>query len=218
MFCLLRYQHAPLTISIVLFIPISLIWRVRIRPVQKLALAFSLCLTALVVVVTVIQVSGLEYEGKLDAVWGIYWIIIEAECGLILTAATAVRAFIVSRSTERRPRLSSEDKWYTRSKRLFRRTFSLWTWRTKTIPDSSGTHSEGTPDLKVELPRIPQATITGIRSIIGGIGKNSLGASQLMQSQIMEEHEDGWPLFGKSQEHPRDNMEHGIASIFERVR
>ena len=50
----------------VLYIPFQLIWKVKVRPIQKFALACSLCLTIVVVLFTIIRASGLEWKMNLD--------------------------------------------------------------------------------------------------------------------------------------------------------
>ncbi|TGO52384.1 hypothetical protein BCON_0142g00100 [Botryotinia convoluta] len=57
-------------VSQVLTIAVCLIWPVKIKWTQKIMLAMSLCLTIVLIVVTIIRVSGLQFHGKVDQVWG----------------------------------------------------------------------------------------------------------------------------------------------------
>jgi hypothetical protein len=81
-----------------LLIPIRIIWKVRIRRRQKLALSCSLCLTIIMIVVTVMRLVGLRRGRVLDVLWEIYWQFVAAEVGLILTAAAALRTLFVVRA------------------------------------------------------------------------------------------------------------------------
>ncbi|KAF2233027.1 hypothetical protein EV356DRAFT_449217, partial [Viridothelium virens] len=81
----------------ILIIPAYLIWRIRIRWTQKVALACSLCLTIVTIVFTVVRAVGMQYHGKLDAIWVNFWQLTAAEVGIILTAITAFRVLFVAR-------------------------------------------------------------------------------------------------------------------------
>lgn len=55
-----------------------------------------LCLTVVVIAVTIIRVSGTLLDDTIDTVWGTYWLILSAEVGIIMTAMISFRAFLVS--------------------------------------------------------------------------------------------------------------------------
>ena len=68
------------------------------------------------------------------------------------------------------------------------------------------------------LPQIPRGTMTGVRTFINGRGKTVARASQMMQSQMMEEEEDSMPLAGVGGKHERSiSVQHDITSKSERV-
>ncbi|MCJ1387790.1 hypothetical protein MMC18_000633 [Xylographa bjoerkii] len=201
-----------------LYIPCRLIWKIRIRLSQKLALAGSLCLTVILVIVTIVRVSGLRLDGKVDSVWETYWIIIGAEVGLILTASTAFRMLFVHNNERLQQSPRGGWQWYTRSKRLLRRTFTPRTWRTKSTGGSSDRSSgERNYNDVADLPPIPRGTMTGVRTFINGRGKTVARASQLMQSQMMEEEEDAVPLAGVEKHGRSISVQHDITSKSERV-
>ncbi|MCJ1384837.1 hypothetical protein MMC17_007955 [Xylographa soralifera] len=204
---------------LILYIPCRLIWKIRIRLSQKLALAGSLCLTVILVIVTIVRVSGLRLDGKIDSVWETYWIIIGAEVGLILAACTAFRMLFVHNNEKLQQSPRGGWQWYTKSKRLLRRTFTPRTWRTKSTGGSSDRSSgEQNHANMADLPQIPHGTMTGVRTFINGRGKTVARASQMMQSQTMEEEEDSMPLAGVGGKHGRSiSVQHDITSMSERV-
>lgn len=63
---------------------------------QKLVLACSLCLTIVLVALSITRVAGIEYKNFVDSVWETYWQSMSAELGVFLAAASAFRGFFVS--------------------------------------------------------------------------------------------------------------------------
>jgi hypothetical protein len=71
----------------------------KVRRRQKVALACSLCLTFVIIALTIVRASRLRHwSGVPDPTWAAYWCFIPALMGLILTSATALRALFVSRA------------------------------------------------------------------------------------------------------------------------
>lgn len=93
------YQRSHADRYEVLYIPVHLIWKVKIRLLSKIALSCSLCLTIVVIIFTVIRASGLEWRDRLDVVWGVYFHVMAAEVGLILVCMTAFRTLFISQSS-----------------------------------------------------------------------------------------------------------------------
>ena len=94
----------------VVCIPVYLIWTIQTRWTQKIALTCSLCLTSVMIIVTIIRVSGIQYHGKINAAWEILWQILAAEISLILTAVSSFRALFVVRAKERNRRSYDEPR------------------------------------------------------------------------------------------------------------
>ncbi|KAH7418055.1 hypothetical protein BKA64DRAFT_716848 [Cadophora sp. MPI-SDFR-AT-0126] len=86
---------------LILAIPVRLLWQIRVRLSQKIAISSSLCLTIVIIAVTIIRASGIRHGNSIDSVWETYWQVISAEVGLIMTSATAFRTFFVARSAAR---------------------------------------------------------------------------------------------------------------------
>lgn len=77
-------------------IPVGLIWKIRVDWTQKLALGSSLCLTFVLVALSITRVAGLKYHKEVDLIWETYWQSMSAELGVFLAAASAFRTFFVS--------------------------------------------------------------------------------------------------------------------------
>ncbi|KAJ6006251.1 hypothetical protein N7451_004195 [Penicillium sp. IBT 35674x] len=98
---LVRYSAAQISLDIVgdlliLVIPVGLIWEIRVDWTQKLALGSSLCLTFVLVALSITRVAGLKYHKEVDLIWETYWQSMSAELGVFLAAASAFRTFFVS--------------------------------------------------------------------------------------------------------------------------
>ena len=185
----------------VIAMPISLIYRVRIRWQQKIGLTATLCLTIIMIVTTTIRVSGVkDSEGALDSLWEDFWNIVSSEVGIIMTAATAFRALFVSRDAATRERSPSMK--FAIPKFLLPSTWQqllhegkhyLFSWRitrsSSRVKSSPREDSDpGNERTAWHLPSIPRAHMTGVRTFIRGQGRRSaiLNASQIMQTQIDE--------------------------------
>jgi hypothetical protein len=203
-----------------LYIPIQIICRIRVKWTQKIALAFSLCLTIVVVIVTIIRAAGMHHGEAFDYAWVIYWQIISAEVGLVMTSATAFRAFFVARGGNSNSHSdggrssqsgSEQHRWSGKTKQFFRRLSTATMWQSRHMSPPAGKDQEGEGELK-QLPPIHRGTMTGVRTFINSRGRTSTGASRMMQSTVSEEGDDSSPMSAKIQ------VQHEISSKSERVR
>jgi hypothetical protein len=181
---------------------------------QKIALALSLCLTIVVVIVTIIRGAGMHHGSAFDYAWVLYWQIISAEVGLLMTSATAFRAGnSISPSGGGRDSQSNLNgkTWTSKTKQL------LYRLSTQKMRQSMHTSAptigvqEGDSELK-QLPPVHHGTITGVRTFINSRGRTSTGASRVMESRVSEEGDDSFPMSAKIQ------VQHEISSKSERVR
>jgi hypothetical protein len=156
------------------------------------------------IVITIIRVSGILLDDEVDAVWGIYWLILSAEVGITMTAMIAFRAIFVARSEQVVQSAGGRMDWYSRSKRLLRQKISPSSWRSKSTQQSSGpyeAHRNNRPVPMNAFPTIPRAHMTGVRTFIDGRGK-SMNASHTMQSQVTARDDEMWPLHKLDQDRP----------------
>lgn len=131
--------------SKVLTIPIWLLWRVRLKPSQKVGLGTFLCLNICMVLMTIMRVSGLRYRGGYDNIWVFLWQQIEACTAVTMLSLTAFRSFFV----ESRPGPNKAHPWVPSTKRLLARR-KKFQFRNQCLDDVN----------------IPSATITGLSRVL----------------------------------------------------
>lgn len=177
----------------VLFIPIRLIWRIKVRWTQKLALSVSLCLTILTIMCTITRVSRIR-TGRtiksIDSIWETYWQFIAANLALIMTAATAFRTFFIAKSKDRGAQVpkSGYSSWYIKGRRLLRSALIPRSWQSRRSKDQYSSGDISHADVPVVFAaRIPHGTMTGIRTFIHSAGRKKSEKSQVMHSMVEEE-------------------------------
>jgi hypothetical protein len=169
----------------VLYIPVHLIWRIKVRWTQKFLLAISLCLTVFVIAVTLVRASGLRAGSNIDSVWKVYWSFIAAEVGLIMAAATAFRSIFVARASERaQAEHNKEWEWHYQKKRLLRRVLPFTAKGSTTLP-SFNTKRVG---------RIPRGTMTGLKTFFSRFDRATNVTGQPTANTAVGNDELGWPL------------------------
>lgn len=142
------YFHHILTINAVLIIPISIIWRVRIKTRQKIGIAAFLCLSICMIVIAVIRVSGVHYESKFDITWIGLWQQVQSCVAVVMLSLTAIRSIYVSNTSNRgRP---NKGQWVPSTRRFFGRNKKS-TFNHELVNDIA----------------IPSATITGMSQFMG---------------------------------------------------
>ena len=139
---------------------------------QKLTLACSLCLTAIVIIFTVTRAFGLEWQDKLDVIWEVYFQIVAAEIGLILVAMTAFRALFVSRAARNQHSPHGDPSSWTKSLSVLRKLLNPRRWMLRYSKDMTEGHTHRAVEngFGERLPSIPGATITGINTFINQQG------------------------------------------------
>ena len=154
-----------------------------------------------------------------DYAWVIYWQTISAEVGLVMTSATAFRAFFVtcggnSNSHGGGGRSSKSNvggrRWASKTKQLLH-LFSTQKMRQSRHTSATAIGDQKDSELK-QLPPIYRGTITGVRTFINSRGRTSTFASRVMQSRVSEEGDDSSLMSAKIQ------VQHEISSQPERVR
>ncbi|MCJ1349761.1 hypothetical protein MMC31_008002 [Peltigera leucophlebia] len=196
---------------LILYIPVKLIWNIQVKRSQKVALAFSLCLTFFMVLVTIARISGNLMGGLVDIEWEFFFIIIAGEIGVILTALTAFRTLFVSRhkgdnrGARKLPELRTQP--HSRSGYLLKLLVTPSLWRSKMRAQSvSGGYAANEYDHSPSgnLPDIPRAHVTGVRTFIDRCGRGT-NTSHIMESQAIKEEKETWPLH-KNNHNPVDQV------------
>ena len=73
-------------------------------------LTCSLCLTFVLVALSITRVAGLVYHGAVDMIWEVYWQSLSTELGVFLAAASTFRSFFVAQRQKKSPP-SSFNRW-----------------------------------------------------------------------------------------------------------
>ncbi|KAF6225196.1 hypothetical protein HO133_010393 [Letharia lupina] len=152
---------------LVLSLPVSILWKVRISVRQKIGLAFSLCLSCVMVVVTIVRVAGMRQRGSgsVDIVWLAFWQQQECSIAVLMCSVSAFRSlFVPSPARTPIPRQQRDSPSEKRRRFPHRRP----------DPDLYDTHETN------GLPQIPSAKLAGIATEIRG-GRQSEETASLDQ-------------------------------------
>ena len=103
--------------GVVLAIPVWLLWRVRIKPSQKLGLGAFLCLSIGMILMAITRLCGLHYRGSFDNIWNFLWQQIEACIAVTMLSLTAFRSIFV----EAKPGSDKVSPWLPSTARLLAR-------------------------------------------------------------------------------------------------
>ncbi|PYI27955.1 hypothetical protein BP00DRAFT_352198 [Aspergillus indologenus CBS 114.80] len=100
---------------LILVIPIHVIWKVRVRWPQKVLLTCSLCLTVIMIALSIVRVCGLVAGEMVDTIWETYWQFLSAEVGVFLAAAVSFRSLFVAHQKSYAPAHYSVKKFLQQS-------------------------------------------------------------------------------------------------------
>ena len=142
-----------LTDILVVSFPVALLWRVRITLRQKVGLAMSLCLSLAMVITAITRISGINLDGgAVDIVWLAFWQQQECSIAVIMVSVSAFRSFfVVSASNNASPKKPKSSTY----------------WRNRLLQKRSASSNDSEKGVN-ELPQIPSATMTGMRTVIQG--------------------------------------------------
>ena len=149
-----------------------------------------------VIVCTIVRITGLSYHKRVDVVWETFWQYVSASIGLTMTSVPAFRGLFISYRVDHRQQEESEFRslWllYDKIKQAFRRTLNLQSWRTR-IWCSRDNEDAAKLDSchNIELGKIERGTITGLRTFIHHFQlKPAATPSQVMNSQTEVDLDD----------------------------
>lgn len=143
---LLRYAND----AEVLFIPVSLLWRVQMKTRQKLGLGAFLCLSIFMCITAAIRVSVLHYQRAFDETWLLLWQQVEACVAVTMISLTAFRSVLVGHGSKHRVK-NQASPWQASTASILRNRKKLWS-----------------KDRELANVTIPSATLTGMRTAIKG--------------------------------------------------
>lgn len=151
---------------IVISIPLVLLWKVKIKRQQKIFVGIFLCLSICMIIIAIVRVSGLHKNHNIDPVWTVFWHQVEAAVAIITVSITAFRSLLGIKALKSRERKIRERSWFSHHQRKLRARYF-----------QKSTQDEPTLG---QLPSIPAATLTGIRTFINDNGVGILGNSEPM--------------------------------------
>lgn len=145
----------------VVSIPIIILRRSKIKTGQKIALGSFLCLSLVMAIIAIIRVSRIHSVAGIDMVWEFFWQTMEGCVAVLMASITAFRTVFASHGT----RESGEKRWvpsYTWIQRARERK-----WKNKNNADGD------------QLPSIPRALMTGMRTFIRKHDRTAGGTTNL---------------------------------------
>ena len=166
-----------LTDIFVVSFPVVLLWKVRINLRQKIGLGISLCLSFMMVIIAIIRIAGIRLEnGTVDIVWLASLEQQECSIAVIMVSVSAFRSLFVANTTT-----NPSPKPYK----------SPPHWR-KRFLQKEGVSTEDSWETGAQLPEIPSATLTGMRTIIedARISRVSLSGNEYQASASVPR--DSW--------------------------
>ncbi len=91
-----------LTDSLLITIPILLLWNVQISIRRKLILGGILCLSVFMIIIAIVRIStGRNAKGQVDTAWVIFWLQAEACVALMVVSVSAFRALFMAQKASR---------------------------------------------------------------------------------------------------------------------
>jgi len=154
----------------VITIPIIILRRARIQLKQKIALGIFLCLSVVMIGLALTRMSKIILPtvgsgAAVDNWWQFFWQFIEASVAVLMASLTAVRNLFVATSGRRSDNKGGGGNRPRSDPVSFRMRLRM---RHRRLDSSEGStnEKEGWEGDNLKLPRIPRATITGLRSYI----------------------------------------------------
>ncbi|KAL8970734.1 MAG: hypothetical protein Q9183_001383, partial [Haloplaca sp. 2 TL-2023] len=164
---------------LIIIIPIRLLWSVKIKLGQKIVLGLFLSLNLFMMVVASIRISGLDFRGKIDIVWLFLWQQIEASVAVAMISLTAFRSVFVASNSNRARKKAAKQPWYSSTVAALKR---------------KGEKQSTKQRANLEMPTLPSASMTGMRSFIQGKGLLSGTTGQDQSLGTVDHDHDQWPL------------------------
>ena len=147
------YLNLFLLKIIVIIIPVILLWNVKIKRSHKLLVGLFLCLSICMIIIAIVRLMGLRLTGNksIDVLWETFFQQAEASISVITVSLTAFRGLLGKKALKSREKQARA--WYSHRRIALLR--------------NRGKRSESEIN-NGQLPSIPSATLTGIRTFIRG--------------------------------------------------
>lgn len=153
-------------------IPVILLWKAKIRPSQKIFLGIFLCLSICMIITAIVRVSGLRLGNiMIDVQWEVFFQQVEASVSVITVSLTAFRSLLGLKARESREK--KQRVWYS-----YQRIILLKKGRKTSDSELRGD----------QLPSIPSATMTGMRTFIRGNRDSKADVTTSRDGMMEDEH------------------------------
>lgn len=93
----------------VLPLPIYILWRARLKPLQKVGLGVFLTLDVWMIIIASVRVAKLHSHGFVDVTWPFLWQQMEASIAVVMISLTAFRSIFASHGMKER----NARPWYS---------------------------------------------------------------------------------------------------------
>ena len=158
----------------IIAIPISLLWNVRIKRRQKIFLGVFLSLSIFMTITASVRAPGVNYNGEFDLVWIFIWHHAEACVAVSMVSLTPSRSIFITSTTQRAHGDGAKRSWYSST---------VATMRKRRNQKNQEEREQG-------LPAIPSATLTEMRTWIQGASlraqQNSVNVMATIASRSMD--------------------------------
>ena len=143
-----------ITDLMVISIPVTFLWRVRIKLRMKLGICVSLCLSVIMIAVVIVRMARvpLADDPQIYLVWSAFWQQQESSIAVIVISVSAFRSFFVASSNHSPPK-------------------NRQALGARIVPGHKHVDSiDSSACSNFELPQIPEATLFGMRTFIDTAG------------------------------------------------
>lgn len=153
-------------------IPVVLLWKVKIRPSQKVFLGIFLCLSICMILTAIVRISGLRLSNRrIDVQWEVFFQQVEASVSVITVFLTAFRSLLGLKAQESRDK--KQRVWYS-----YQRMILLKKGHKTSDSELGGD----------QFPSIPSATLTGMRTFIRGNRDSKADLTTSRNGIMVDEH------------------------------
>ncbi|OXV07986.1 hypothetical protein Egran_04250 [Elaphomyces granulatus] len=181
---LVTFWAAPildaLTDLMVISIPIVILRQSRMRSLTKIGLGCFLCLSAFMLSCSIIRAAATYYNGVLDYPWQVFWVHAEGSIGVTMGSITVYRSTLIG-SNEVSNSLRAYIAKITRSFRGNKGS-------SRSTDDSSSPEKlekeSQVQTSRFKLPRIPSATLSGVRTLFGGTTRTKTTAMYTDDTEV----------------------------------
>lgn len=155
---------------------------------QKLSLGAFLCLSLVMVCLAIIRVSKVHGVSGIDVIWEFFWQHMEATVAILMGSLTVFRSLFIHKNNSNNSPRDRAEAAGPRSQHSYRIRFLR---RRKDFLDLQSRDT---------LPKVPGATLTGLRTFIRGNNRDTLSNTRgtltgISQQDTIAENNDSHQLF-----------------------